>query len=69
VTSRLRTSPASHCQVFFRHPLGIGSAWLYHQRLNDGGHQVREAPSAWYLSVVWQPAGTGSADGLPEPVL
>jgi hypothetical protein len=53
----------------FRHPLGIGSAWLYHQWPQDGGHQMHEALSAWYLSVVWQAAGSGSADALPEPVL
>jgi hypothetical protein len=53
----------------FRHPLGSGSAWLYHQRLEDDPYQERDAPSAWYLSVVWQAAGTGTADDLPEPVL
>ncbi len=52
----------------FRHPLGSGSAWLYHQRLQDDQHEVRDAPYAWYLSVVWQDAGTGDVD-LPEPVL
>jgi hypothetical protein len=46
----------------FGHPLGSGSAWLYEQQEHD-------APPAWYLSVVWQDAGTGSADDLPEPVL
>ena len=53
----------------FRHPLGSGSAWLYHQRREDDPHQERDAPSAWYLSVVWQDAGTGTPDDLPEPVL
>lgn len=40
-----------------RHPLGSGSVWRYH------------APSAWYLSVVWQASGSGPPDSLPEPVL
>jgi hypothetical protein len=45
----------------FTHPLGHGSVWLHHQWSGE--------PSVWYVNVVWQQAGTGNGDELPEPAL
>jgi hypothetical protein len=44
---------------------------LHHQRLDEvrGGWLGRREPSVWYVNVVWQQAGTGSGDPLPEPAL
>jgi hypothetical protein len=50
----------------FTHPLGHGSVWLHHQW--PGEVRGGELP-AWYVNVVWQRAGTGSGEPLPEPFL
>ncbi len=49
----------------FTHPLGHGSVWLHHQWPGE----VRGGVPAWYVNVVWQRAGTGSGEPLPEPFL
>jgi hypothetical protein len=54
---------------YLRHHLGSGSVWLYHKVSHGGRRQERDAPSAWYLSVVWQATGTGLPGTPPEPVL
>lgn len=50
-----------------RHPSGNGFVWLYHEWMQEARRQGRREPSAWYVGVVWQPAGTDDGKPLPEP--